>query len=446
MHPVENIRGSLSHHLGGRRIVLGVCGSIAAVKCVELARELIRHGADVLPVMTDSATRIVTPDALEFATGNKPVTRLTGAVEHVALLGDVPNRADLLLIAPATANTVGKMALGIDDSPVTTCATVALGTRTPIVVAPAMHEAMLKHMMVEAHVRALRDHFGVTWVEPLHEEKKAKLADVEAIVEAVIHRLANAASPGPLAGRKALVVSGATAEAVDPVRVLTNRSSGRSGLLIATELHRLGADVTLWQGHASVEIPSHLAARVVRFSSHDDLMRLASAADLSAFHQVWMPAAIGDYAAVPAKAKIASGKRSLTLRLRPLPKVIEAIRAAAPDAVLVAFKAESDAKALARQAKDRLQRYGAQFVVANTSDAFGADDTEVLLVHRKGSESFKGPKSEVLPTVVDVVAMAEAQPSTASRGGRGTRGKRSPRLPRAPRAVRAARRKGKKAK
>ena len=445
MHPVANIRGTLSHHLEGRRIVLGVCGSIAAVKCVELARELIRHGADVFPVMTDAATRIVTADALEFATGNKAITRLTGAVEHVALLGDVPGKADLLLIAPATANTVGKMALGIDDSPVTTCATVALGTRTPVVVAPAMHEAMLKHTLVEAHVRTLRDLFGVTWVEPLHEERKAKLADVEAIVEAVIHRLANATSPGPLAGRKALVVSGSTEEAVDPVRVLTNRSSGRSGLIIATELRRLGADVTLWQGHASVEIPSHLAARVVRFSSHDDLMRLARAADLTVFHQVWMPAAIGDYAAVPAKAKIASGKRSLSLRLRPLPKVIEAIRAAAPDAVLVAFKAESDAKALDRQAKDRLQRYGAQFVVANTSDAFGADDTEVLLVHRKGRQSFKGPKSEVLPTVVDVVAMAadEGVAKPTPRGGRGGRGTRSPRLPRSPRARRAKGKTGK---
>ncbi|MEA3165201.1 MAG: phosphopantothenoylcysteine decarboxylase / phosphopantothenate---cysteine ligase, partial [Thermoplasmata archaeon] len=109
-HPVENIRGSLSHHLEGRRIVLAVCGSIAAVKAVELARELIRHGADVVPVMSASATRILHPDALHFATGHQPIVRLTGAVEHVSLLGDVPGKADLLLVAPATANTVSKMA------------------------------------------------------------------------------------------------------------------------------------------------------------------------------------------------------------------------------------------------------------------------------------------------------------------------------------------------
>lgn len=424
VHPVENIRGTRSHHLEGRRVVLGVCGSIAAVKAVELARELVRHGADVVPVMTDSATRIVHPDALEFATGRKPVVRLTGAVEHIALLGDVPEKADLLLVAPATANTVSKMALGIDDSPVTTCATVAFGTRTPVVVAPAMHEAMLNHPIVEEHAATLREALGVTWVEPMREERKAKLADVDAIVEAVIHTLANKGpEPGPLAGKQALVISGSTAEAIDPVRVLTNRSSGLSGHLIATELHRLGARVTLWQGHAALEVPSHLERSVVRFSTHEDLVRLVRAADLSAFDHVWMPAAIGDYAAVPAKDKIASGKPSLELRLRPLPKVVEAVRKAAPQATLVAFKAESDPKALLRQAKDRLKRYGAQFVVANTSDAFGSEDTKVFLVHAGGSEGFQGPKDEVLPTVVDMVAIAGA--AKAGRARNAGRAKRS---------------------
>jgi hypothetical protein len=163
-----------------------------------------------------------------------------------------------------------------------------------------------------------------------------------------------------------------------------------------------------------MEVPAHLAHHVVRFSSHADLLRLAKAADLSGYHQVWMPAAVGDYAAEPSKAKIASGKPRLTLKLRPLPKVVEAVRAAAPQAVLVAFKAESDPKALARQAKDRLKRYGAQFVVANASDAFGSEETEVLLVHRKGTYALKGAKSDVLPTVVDLVSMADAHPPRAT--------------------------------
>lgn len=415
MHPVGNIRGASSNHLDGRRIVLAVSGSIAAVKAVELARELVRHGATVVPVMSQAATRILHQDALEFATGNAPITRLTGQVEHVALLGKVEGRADLLLVAPATGNTVAKMALGIDDGPVTTCATVAFGSGVPVVVAPAMHEVMLDQPILADHQRTLVKRLGVTWIEPLREENKAKLADVDAIVEAVIHRLANdPAKPGPLAGKKALVVSGATAEPVDPVRVLTNLSSGRSGHLIATELARLGADVTLWQGHATQPTPAHLAPRTFSFATHADLMRLAKGRGLAAFDQVWMPAAIGDYGAKPAKAKIPSGAESLTIELGPLAKVAEVLRKAAPKATLVAFKAESDANDLVARARDRLTRYGAQYVVANATTSFGSTETTAHLVHAKGHETFTGPKEQVLPTIVDLVALA-ARPGAATR-------------------------------
>lgn len=401
MHPVGNIRGTLSRHLEGRTVVLAVSGSIAAVKAVELARELVRHGAEVVPVMSEAATRILHPDALEFATGRKPILRLTGAVEHVSLLGNVQGRADLLLVAPATANTVSKMALGIDDTPVTTCATVAFGGKVPVVVAPAMHEVMLDHPIVAAHRRTLVERLGVAWVEPLREEGKAKLADVEAIVEAVIHRLANGPDrPGPLAGKKALVIAGATEEPIDPVRVLTNRSSGRSGVLIATELRRLGAEVTLWMGRAA-EVPAHLAPATVRFSTHADLLRLAKGG-LSGYAQVWMPAAIGDFAAKPAKRKLDSGK-AIRLDLEPLPKVIAQVRKAAPKATLVAFKAESDPKAILPKAKDRLKRHRAQFVVANLAASFGSDQTEAHLVSAGKVRRFTGPKATVLPQVVAAV-------------------------------------------
>ncbi|MEA3143065.1 MAG: phosphopantothenoylcysteine decarboxylase / phosphopantothenate---cysteine ligase [Thermoplasmata archaeon] len=407
MHPVGNIRGSLSRHLEGRTVVLAVAGSIAAVKAVELARDLVRHGADVVPVMSEAATRILHPDALEFATGHKPILRLTGAVEHISLLGNVKGKADLLLVAPATANTVSKMALGIDDTPITTCATVAFGTKTPIVVAPAMHEAMLDHPIVDDHRRALVERLGVTWVEPLREEGKAKLADVEAIVEAVIHRLAT----GPLVGKKALIVAGATEEPIDPVRILTNRSSGRSGLLIATELKRLGADVTLWMGRGPAEVPEHLLAGTLRYRTHADLARLAKG-DLSGFTQVWMPAAIGDFAAKPAKQKL-SGDKAVRLDLEPLPKIIASLRKAAPKATLVAFKAESDPKLLLPKARDRLKRHKAQFVVANLAGSFAAEETEAHLVSPGKALVFKGPKATVLPQVVAAVLAASARKAAA---------------------------------
>ncbi len=411
MHPIANIRGATSQHLKGRRIVLAVTGSIAAVKTVELARELARHGAEVQAVMSDAATRIVHPDALQFATGLPVITRLSGGVEHVAMMGDVPDPADLLLVAPATANTISKIALGIDDTPITTFATVAVGANVPIVVAPAMHEVMLDHPVVAEHVATLRNRLGVAWVEPARDEHKAKLADVEAIVETVIRRLAR--TGGVLSGQRCLVVTGSTEEPMDAVRVLTNRSSGRTGRIIATELLRHGAEVTIWEGGTTEARPAHLDDFTTTFRRHSDLQRLADEADVGGLDQIWMPAAIGDYALQEASGKVASGRPDLTLILRPLGKIIETLRDRVPRATLVAFKAESDVESLVPRARDRLHRYRAQFVVANDSTAFSSRDTTAHLVTAGNVETFRGDKRRVFADLV--LAVAGANPAPARR-------------------------------
>ena len=209
--------------LDGTNIALGITGSIAAVKAVELAHELRRQGAAVRGVMTDGARGIVHPWAVEFATDRDPVTELTGAVEHVALCGR-DGWADVLMIAPATANTVGKVAAAVDDTPVTTCATTALGADLPVVVAPAMHEPMYDHPGVLDAIDRVES-WGVDFVDPRIEEGKAKIASEEAIVTAA----ARATSPSPLDGRHVVVTSGATTESIDPIRTLSNRASGRTG-------------------------------------------------------------------------------------------------------------------------------------------------------------------------------------------------------------------------
>ncbi len=412
MHPIANIRGASSKLLAGKRIVLGVSGSIAAIKCVELARELTRHGAEVHAVMSKSAQGIITPASLEFGTGNPVITELTGAVEHVALLGDVPERADLLLIAPATANTVGKMAWGIDDTVVTTCATVAFGTGVPVVVAPAMHDAMMRNHPVQQNIETLTTKMGVTWVEPNVEEKKAKLADIGAIVDAVIHRLA-VESGSFLAGKRCLVIGGATAEPVDAVRVLTNRSSGRSAVVLARELYRAGAEVDLFLGNSRYPVTPQVHEAV--FNTHQELMDLVESTDFTKYSHIWMPAAIGDYSPVMDAGKIASEQEDLAIHLKPLPKVIERVRAAAPDAVLIAFKAEADAEHLIEKAQARMERYGAQFIVANTAASFSADATEVHLVAPDREVAvFTGDKEEVLRDVVAAVSQEAPSPVTVA--------------------------------
>jgi len=147
MHPADEIRGVKSKRLFKKKIVLGITGSIAAVESVKLSRELIRHGAEVFPVMTQSATKIIHPDSLEFSSGNKPIIELTGKTEHVSFCGRVKEPADLFIISPCTANTISKIAHGIDDTAVTTFATTAIGSGIPILIVPAMHLSMVSNSL-----------------------------------------------------------------------------------------------------------------------------------------------------------------------------------------------------------------------------------------------------------------------------------------------------------
>lgn len=368
--------------LADTNVVLGVAGSIAAVKTVELAHELRREGAAVRAVITDSARGIVHPWALEFATGNDVVTEITGAVEHVELFGE-DGWADVLLVAPATANTVGKVAAAVDDTPVTTCATVALGQGVPVVVAPAMHEPMYDHPGVLDAINRLES-WGVEFVDPRVEEGKAKIATEEAIVT----KTARAATPSPLADLTVVVTSGATSERIDPVRVLTNRSSGRTGRAVARACYADGADVRLL--HDGPTVP-YASVEQVESAAEMTAAAVDAAADADALVSA---AAIGDYTVDPADEKIRSGG-SLTLELEPTPKLLDSVRGAHPDVTLVGFKLETegDDDALVAKARDRLERAGLAFVVANRSEALGGAETRALVVRPESVAEYAGSKA-----------------------------------------------------
>jgi len=385
--------------LAGVNVALGVTGSIAAVKTVELAHELRREGANVRAVMTESATGIVHPWALEFATEHDVVTEITGSVEHVALCGR-DEWADVLLVAPATANTVGKMAHAIDDSPVTTFATTALGTGLPVVVAPAMHEPMYDHPGVLDAIDVLES-WGVDFVDPRVEEGKAKVATEDAIVQAT----ARAVGDRPLAGEHVVVTSGATREPVDSVRVLTNRSSGRTGRAVARAAYAAGADVTLV--HPDGEVPYADVLDVETAAEMTDAV-LSVAGDADALVSV---AAISDYTIADASdEKIRSGQADLTLELEPTPKLVDAVRDAHPDLPIVGFKAETNGEdaRLVEQARAIAERAGLAFVVANDASVMGAEETRALLVHDEGYAEFVGSKAalgrEVAAALAEVLA------------------------------------------
>ncbi|WP_248896576.1 bifunctional phosphopantothenoylcysteine decarboxylase/phosphopantothenate--cysteine ligase CoaBC [Haloplanus halobius] len=386
--------------LDGTRVALGVTGSIAAVKAVELAHELRRHGATVRGVMTDSAQGIIHPWAVEFATDHPPVTELTGAVEHVDLCGRT-GWADVLLIAPATANTVGKIAAAVDDTPVTTCATTALGADVPVVIAPAMHEPMYDHPgVLEAIDRV--ESWGVDFVDPRIEEGKAKLASEAAIVTGV----ARATTPATLDGRHVVVTSGATTESIDPVRTLSNRASGRTGRAVARACYVRGASVTLV--HDGPDVP-YADVRSVESASEmlEAVQEAVAGDDGTAADALVSAAAIGDFTVETAAEKIRSGEH-LTLDLKPTPKVLDSVRAEHPDLPMVGFKAETggDGEAMAQRARSLRNRVDLAFVVANDASVMGDDETRALLIRADAVETYTGSKAGLGARVADELAAA----------------------------------------
>jgi phosphopantothenoylcysteine decarboxylase/phosphopantothenate--cysteine ligase len=397
MHPAERLRGSKSRKLDAKVIVLGITGSIAAVKCVELIRELIRHGAEVHPVMSDAAEGIVHANSIEFAAGRKPVTRLDGQVPYIEMFGR-GGRADLLLIAPATSNTVSKMATGVDDTAVTTYAQNALGSGKPILIAPAMHETMYDQPIVQQNVVRLKS-LGVEFLEPRMEEDKAKLADIESIVTHVIRRL----GPRDLGGKRVVVVAGGTVEPIDDMRVVTNRSSGAMGIELARVAFERGGDVELWLGRHEVIPPPWIQTRP--FETTADLLGMVG--HLEADYCL-VPAAISDYAPRRRQGKVPSSAGRLTLELDPTPKVVDAMRKRLAG-TLVAFKAESGVtrKELLARARDRLRKSRLDFIVANDLGKVTRTATSLTVLGKRGAaRDFSGPKPQAAEFVWEAILRA----------------------------------------
>lgn len=363
--------------LAGKEIVIGITGSIAAVEVVKLIHALRRKGAVIQPVMSQAATGIIQPDALTYAAGRPAITRISGMVEHVGYCGD-GGTADLFLIAPCTANTIGKIASGIDDTPVTTFATTALGSGVPVIIVPAMHHSMYRHPAVLENLERLK-RWGVGVIDPVIEEEKAKIAGVEEIVlSCERHVLGH-----PLKDRKVLITSGSCREPVDDVRILTTRSSGQMGRELALCAFRLGADVTVVHNdtfpcvrNVHAETGHEMQEQVIRHLTEHGADIYISAAALS------------DFAPVKFKGKIPSGKEQ-SIDLKTLPKLLDKVMSRYKP-VTVAFKmgwnTESAAKTLIKK--------GATMVVANTPDAMGSKQGTFVLYTKEQMLTVNGTKEE----------------------------------------------------
>src|SRR6185295_17947948 len=399
--------------LDDRELILGVTGSIAAYKAVYLLRELTRAGARVSVCLSEHAREFVGPLTFRTLSGRPVLSHLfdpqsDDAVEHVALA----ERADAVVVAPATANLLGKAAAGIADDFLTT---LLLAARCPVVMAPAMDGGMWEHPAVVANVATLRER-GVTVLEPdagalaSGLSARGRLPEADVVVEALRTALTTRRD---LAGQRVVVTAGPTREPIDPVRYISNRSSGRMGYALAAAAARRGAQVTLVSGPTVLPPPTTTAFVPVQTAEE---MREAVLHHAAGAAIVIKAAAVADYRVRQAAAQKIKGKRDLTLDLVPNPDILAEVAARGTGAFIVGFAAETND--VAANARAKLDAKGIDLLVANDVSrrdiGFDADDNEVLLIDRWGGTRAlpRMPKSTVADAILDeIVALRAAHPA-----------------------------------
>lgn len=377
-HPSLDIVSSYGVELSGKRIVLCVAGSVAAYKAIELARLLMRHGANVTCVASNAVTKLVQPDYFKWATGNEVITKLTGELEHIRLADY--NKSDLIVVYPATANTLGKLANGIDDTPVSTVLTVGFGSKIPILMCPAMHASMYYNLAVKKNIEFLKN--KIEFLSPQMVEGKAKASEPEDVLEYVLKKFGFSSI---LKNKKILMTAGPTVEYIDPLRVITNQSSGKTGVLLASELISAGSKVTLVYG-PGVEKPPK-GAKVIKVLTSKEMYETVKKQMKKKFDVMIMAAAVADYTPEnPSKKKIKSTQNKIKISLKKVPKIIDQIKKFQKNIILVGFKAEVNLskKDLIGVARKKLQESNADIIIANNIGSSrykkNSNNNEVLII------------------------------------------------------------------
>ncbi len=391
------------------RVALGVSGGVAAYKAAELVRKLQQEGVDVQVVMTESAREFVTPLTFAALTGQKVITEMFGgeagsganvesAIEHIA----VAQRIDLLVVAPATANTIAKMARGVADDFLTT---LYLATTAPVVVAPAMNVNMWEHAATRENIETLRAR-GVHIVPPdegylaCGMTGAGRLASVDAIAVAVLQQLG---ITHDLQEETIVVTAGPTCEDLDPVRFITNRSSGKMGYALAQAAVRRGASVILISGPTRLDPPQGVQFISVR---NTEQMHRAVVEHFLGSTALIMAAAVADYRPVaPQAKKMKRLSGHLDLELEPTPDILADVARAKGERLLIGFAAETEN--VAEHARAKLQSKQADVIVANDVTAEGAGfdhDTNIITLYfRDGSEKAyaRMPKIDAAHRILD---------------------------------------------
>jgi len=385
--------------LKNKKILLGVTGSVAAYKSVDLVRRLTEEGASVHVIMTEAATRFVTPLCFEVASRNKVhADTFQDPLSHITLTAD----ADLMVIAPATANIIGKCANGLADDMLSTS---FLSFSGKVVIAPAMNWRMYENPVFRKNLSSLVS-LGVLQLGPekgslaCGDDAVGRMSDVQEIMEGIRSALAQK----DFSGKRIMVTAGPTREYIDPVRFLSNRSSGKMGYAIARAAVRRGADVILISGPSRIEAPSRTELVVVETAAE---MRNAVVKNLKGVHALIMAAAVSDFAPEARSSKKIDKSRGLALKFRKTPDILSEIGSMKKRPFLVGFAAETGAD-LGR-ARKKLADKGADMIVFNNiaspGSGFDVDTNEITLIERRGESSFPlMSKDEVADLLLDRIA------------------------------------------
>jgi phosphopantothenoylcysteine decarboxylase/phosphopantothenate--cysteine ligase len=392
--------------LKGRKIVLGVTGGIAAYKAAELVRELIKTGAEVHVVMTQNAQAFITPLTFQTLSGNPVTTELFNLIAesqigHIALA----DRAEVLVIAPATANTIGKIAAGIADDMLMT---LVMATQAPVLLAPAMNVHMWENRICQENIQKLRSqryHF----IDPdagelaCGYEGKGRLAEIPAIVEEIRALL----SPKDFSGEKVLVTAGPTEEPIDPVRFLSNRSSGKMGFALARAARRRGAEVTLISGPTALAAPPQMRYIAVRSAAQ---MREAVMSNLERDSILIMAAAVSDYRPrQKATEKIKKSNPETVLELELNPDILTEAGKHKESRILVGFAAETEN--LLASSREKLEKKNLDLIVANDVTLPGAGfevDTNIVKIIDRDGKVEELPlmtKDDLADRILDRIAL-----------------------------------------
>lgn len=398
-------------------ILLAITGGISAYKSAVLARLLIKAGCTVRVMMTDGACEFITPLTLQALTGNEVHTKLLDdeaerGMGHIELA----KWADMVVIAPASANTIGKLAGGLADNLVTT---VALATKAPIVIVPAMNQAMYAHAIVQDNLAKLTC-FGYTVLTPDSGEQACgdvgagRLPEPDDLCERILTLLAKSQTPQSLRGKKVIITAGATVEAIDPVRFLSNHSTGKMGFAIAKACMNAGADVTIVAGRG-VHLPTPFGAKRITVTTADDMLSACQLVMTDDGDSIFIAtAAVADYKVAniaSQKIKKISNQDDLTLALIKNPDILATISHTFPNAVMVGFAAEtqdSENYAHAKLIAKNLDMIAVNDV-SDKSIGFGSDDNAMTVFFAKhyGMDKMvldKASKESIAKSLVECVA------------------------------------------